>query len=126
MAAAGATSTLRVDSGFCLIVERDPIITAKEAASVDHLSGGRFEFGVGASWNREEMRKRSASLRRLANIAVNPRVAVVVNHYEDDWHALWWVRAGSSPPTSPRGATPSRDWWRAIRSTVISHQVVRW
>ena len=37
--------------------------------------------------------KRSTSLRRLANIAVNPRVAVLVDHYEDDWHALWWVRA---------------------------------
>jgi PPOX class probable F420-dependent enzyme len=37
--------------------------------------------------------KRSTSLRRLNNIAANPRVAVIVDHYEDDWHALWWVRA---------------------------------
>jgi probable F420-dependent oxidoreductase len=54
-AAAEATSRLRVGSGVCLVVERDPIITAKEVASVDHLSGGRLEFGVGAGWNREEM-----------------------------------------------------------------------
>jgi probable F420-dependent oxidoreductase len=54
-AAAAATNRLRVGSGVCLVVERDPIITAKEVASVDHLSGGRFEFGVGAGWNREEM-----------------------------------------------------------------------
>jgi probable F420-dependent oxidoreductase len=54
-AAAVATSTLRVASGICLVVERDPIITAKEVASLDHLSGGRFEFGVGGGWNREEM-----------------------------------------------------------------------
>jgi probable F420-dependent oxidoreductase len=54
-AAAEATSTLRVGSGICLVVERDPITTAKEVASIDHLSGGRFEFGVGAGWNREEM-----------------------------------------------------------------------
>ncbi|MEU4420433.1 LLM class F420-dependent oxidoreductase [Actinoplanes sp. NPDC024001] len=54
-AAAEATSRLRVGSGICLVTERDPIITAKEVASVDHLSGGRFEFGVGAGWNREEM-----------------------------------------------------------------------
>ena len=47
-----ATSRLRVGSGICLVVERDPIITAKEVASVDYLSGGRFEFGVGAGWNR--------------------------------------------------------------------------
>jgi probable F420-dependent oxidoreductase len=55
-AAAAATSTLRVGSGICLVIERDPIITANEVASVDHLSGGRLEFGVGAGWNREEMR----------------------------------------------------------------------
>src|SRR5687768_9632612 len=54
-AAAAATSRLRVGSGVCLVIERDPIITAKEVASVDHLSGGRPEFGVGAGWNREEM-----------------------------------------------------------------------
>jgi probable F420-dependent oxidoreductase len=54
-AAAAATSRLRVGSGVCLVVERDPIVTAKEVASVDQLSGGRFEFGVGAGWNREEM-----------------------------------------------------------------------
>ena len=54
-AAAVATSRLRVGSGICLVIERDPIITAKEVASIDHLSGGRFEFGVGAGWNREEM-----------------------------------------------------------------------
>jgi len=54
-AAVVATSSLRVGSGICLIIERDPIITAKEVASVDHLSGGRVDFGVGAGWNREEM-----------------------------------------------------------------------
>jgi probable F420-dependent oxidoreductase len=54
-AAATATSQLRIGTGICLVVERDPIITAKEAASVDVLSGGRFLFGVGAGWNIEEM-----------------------------------------------------------------------
>ncbi len=54
-AAAAATARLRIGSGICLVVERDPIITAKETASIDHLSGGRLEFGVGAGWNREEM-----------------------------------------------------------------------
>src|SRR5215208_4167146 len=69
-AAAEATRNIRVASGICLIIERDPIITAKEVASVDHLSGGRLEFGVGAGWNREEMhnhgtdpRKRMAVMR---------------------------------------------------------------
>ena len=50
-----ATERLLLATGICLVVERDPIVTAKEVASLDHLSGGRFVFGVGAGWNREEM-----------------------------------------------------------------------
>jgi probable F420-dependent oxidoreductase len=54
-AAAAATERLLVGTGICLVIERDPITTAKEVASLDHLSGGRFLFGVGAGWNAEEM-----------------------------------------------------------------------
>ena len=55
-AAAAATTTLKVATGVCLIPQRDPIHTAKEVASVDVLSEGRVIFGVGAGWNRQEMR----------------------------------------------------------------------
>ncbi len=54
-AAALASKTIRVGTGICLLVERDPIHTAKETASLDLLSNGRFIFGVGGGWNREEM-----------------------------------------------------------------------
>jgi probable F420-dependent oxidoreductase len=54
-AAATVTDQIKLATGICLIVERDPIVTAKEVATVDHLSGGRFLFGVGAGWNEEEM-----------------------------------------------------------------------
>jgi probable F420-dependent oxidoreductase len=54
--AACATERLRIGSGICLIVERDPIATAKAVASLDVLSGGRLLLGIGAGWNREEMR----------------------------------------------------------------------
>jgi probable F420-dependent oxidoreductase len=67
-AALSSTRRLRVGSGICLVVERDPIITAKEVASIDALSGGRVEFGVGAGWNREEM----------ANHGTDPRVRMAV------------------------------------------------
>lgn len=62
-AAAVATSQLRIGTGICLAVERDPIITAKAVASVDRLSGGRFLFGVGAGWNREEMANHGTDAR---------------------------------------------------------------
>src|SRR5256714_6546153 len=46
-AAALASKTIRVATGICLLVERDPIHTAKEVASLDHISNGRFIFGIG-------------------------------------------------------------------------------
>ena len=55
MAAAAATKNLKVGTGICLIIERDTIVTAKAAATLDFLSGGRFLFGIGAGWNAEEM-----------------------------------------------------------------------
>ncbi|GIW14601.1 MAG: LLM class F420-dependent oxidoreductase [Tepidiforma sp.] len=54
-AVAAVTKTLKVGTGVCLVMQRDPIITAKEVASVDHLSGGRFIFGIGGGWNEDEM-----------------------------------------------------------------------
>jgi probable F420-dependent oxidoreductase len=54
-AAASATERLKVGTGVCLVIQRDPIVTAKEVATLDHLSDGRFMFGVGAGWNKEEM-----------------------------------------------------------------------
>jgi probable F420-dependent oxidoreductase len=54
-AVAAVTRNLRLGTGICLVIERDPIVLAKEVASLDHLSGGRVLFGVGAGWNLEEM-----------------------------------------------------------------------
>jgi len=58
--AAAATKTLRLGTGICLVPQRDPIVTAKCVASLDRLSGGRFEFGVGGGWNVEEMENHGA------------------------------------------------------------------
>jgi probable F420-dependent oxidoreductase len=53
--AAAVTTTIKLGTGICLVIERDPIVTAKEVASLDLVSGGRFLFGVGGGWNVEEM-----------------------------------------------------------------------
>jgi probable F420-dependent oxidoreductase len=53
--AAAVTTKLKVATGICLIIERDTITTAKEVASLDFLSNGRFIFGIGGGWNAEEM-----------------------------------------------------------------------
>jgi probable F420-dependent oxidoreductase len=78
--AAEATSRLRIGSGICLVIERDPITTAKEVASVDRISGGRFEFGVGAGWNREEMENHGTDPRR--------RMAIMAERVEA-MKAIW-------------------------------------
>ena len=54
-AAAAATTTLKLGTGICLLMERDTITTAKTAATLDMISNGRFLMGLGGGWNREEM-----------------------------------------------------------------------
>ena len=54
-AAALASKTLKIGTGICLLIQRDPIHTAKQAASLDVISNGRLLFGIGGGWNREEM-----------------------------------------------------------------------
>ena len=52
--AAAVTSKIRLGTGICLVPERQPLTLAKEVASLDKLSGGRFDFGVGIGWLKEE------------------------------------------------------------------------
>jgi len=54
-AASMTTQRIKLGTGICLVVERDPIHMAKQVATIDYLSGGRFIFGIGAGWNAEEM-----------------------------------------------------------------------
>src|SRR5512139_4212759 len=62
--AAAVTTKLKLATGICLLVERDPITTAKEVASLDCLSGGRVLFGIGGGWNAEEMEDHGTDFRR--------------------------------------------------------------
>ena len=62
-AAAAATRRLKLGTGICLVVERDPIVTAKAVATVDRLSGGRFLFGIGGGWNAEEMENHGTAFK---------------------------------------------------------------
>ena len=118
-AAAEATRSIRVASGICLVVERDPITTAKEVASVDHLSGGRLEFGVGAGWNRTEMRNHGTDPRvRMA--VMRERVEAmkeIWTHDEASYHGkyvnfdrIWsWPKPAQwpHPPVLVGGAGPT-------------------
>lgn len=63
-AAAAVTTTLRLATGICLVIERDPIITAKEVATLDKLSNGRVIFGIGGGWNAEEMENHGTDYKK--------------------------------------------------------------
>jgi probable F420-dependent oxidoreductase len=63
-AAASATTQLRLGTGVCLVIERDPIVTAKEVATLDRLSNGRVIFGIGGGWNAEEMENHGTDYKR--------------------------------------------------------------
>ena len=52
--ASATTRTIELGTGICLVPEHNPLLLAKEVATLDHLSGGRFLFGIGAGWLKEE------------------------------------------------------------------------
>jgi len=64
MAAAAVTRRLKLGTGICLVIERDPITTAKAVATLDRLSGGRVLFGIGGGWNAEEMENHGTPFKK--------------------------------------------------------------
>ncbi|MET0233428.1 MAG: LLM class F420-dependent oxidoreductase [Kibdelosporangium sp.] len=82
---AAVTSTLRIGTGICLVVQRDPILLAKEIATLDQLSRGRLLFGVGAGspWNREEMRNHGTDPRTRMKL-ITERMAAMQQIWTND------------------------------------------
>ena len=70
-AVAARTENLRIGTGICLLTERDPIVTAKVVASLDQVSNGRFELGLGAGWNAEEMENHGTNYESRFQIMVD-------------------------------------------------------
>jgi probable F420-dependent oxidoreductase len=81
--AAAVTTTLKIGSGICLVVERDPIILAKEVATLDFLSNGRFLFGIGGGWNEEEMANHGTDFRRRWKV-LRERIEAMKVIWRDD------------------------------------------
>lgn len=82
-AAAAVTSRIRVGTGICLVAQRDPIVTAKEVATLDHLSGGRFTFGIGVGWNEDEAADHGIDFRRRRAV-VRERVLAMQRLWSDE------------------------------------------
>ena len=76
-AAASATTTIRLGTGILLAAQREPIVTAKAVATLDHLSGGRAALGVGFGWNEDELEHHGVAMgeRRARGAGGGPRHA---------------------------------------------------
>lgn len=81
--AAAVTTTLRVGTGICLLALRDPVVTAKEIATLDYVSGGRFEFGVGYGWNEDEFSDHGQHFSERHSV-VREKVRLMRNLWQDD------------------------------------------
>jgi probable F420-dependent oxidoreductase len=90
-AAAAVTSRIKLATGICLVVQRDPIHTAKQVASLDRISNGRFLFGVGAGWNEEEMNNHGTAFEgRFALLRERIEAMVAIwTHNEAEYHGKY-------------------------------------
>ena len=62
--ASAVTQSIKLGTGVCKVPERNPLLLAKEIATLDHFSGGRFIFGIGVGWHREETETMGANFER--------------------------------------------------------------
>ena len=87
-AAAAATTTLKIGTGIALIVQRDPIVTAKMVSTIDQLSEGRFLFGVGNGWNRDEIQNHGTKFETRNKLARERIEAMqtIWTHDEAEYH----------------------------------------
>lgn len=90
-AAAAVTSTINLGTAVCLVTQRNPITTAKTVATLDQVCGGRFLFGVGAGWNRPEMRNHGTDPRnRMAVLAERVyAMRAIWTAEEAEYHGAW-------------------------------------
>ncbi len=133
-AAATATTTLKVATGICLVPQHDPITLAKQVASLDQVSGGRFLFGVGGGWNREEMENHGNDFATRWKL-MRERLEAMKEIWADDpaeYHGdmvdfdpIWSqpkpvqsphppIHVGGASPWGPRRAARYGDGWMPI------------
>ena len=133
--AAAATTKLKVGTGICLVIQRDPIQTAKEVASLDMLSGGRFLFGIGGGWNVEEMANHGTRfetrwkllrerIEAMKKIWTEKQAAYHGEHVSFDPIFAWPkpvqkphppIHGGGGLPGGMRGALRFGDGWIPLR-----------
>jgi probable F420-dependent oxidoreductase len=120
--AAAATSTLKLGTGICLVGQRDPIVTAKEVASLDSLSGGRLAaFGVGFGWNRDELEAHGTDFKRRREIT-RDRVAIMRQLWTEEVASFDGEHARLAPSWAwPKPTSPPRIYLGGGGPTTMRH-----
>jgi probable F420-dependent oxidoreductase len=103
--AAAVTTQLELMTGVCLLAQRDPVVTAKEVASLDHVSGGRLTFGVGYGWNVPEVEDHGVAYDQRRAV-VRERLAVM--------RSLWTEEVTAADGPHVR-LSPSRAWPKPLQ-----------
>lgn len=124
--AAAATSKLKVATGVCLVIEHDPIVLAKQVASLDLASNGRVIFGIGGGWNAEEMEDHGTVFKSRWKL-LRERIEAMKKLWTEDaasyhgefvnFDAAWsWPKPVQKPnPPILMGSHGSRGMQRVIR-----------
>ena len=124
-AVAATTTTLKIATGITLVAQRDPIWLAKEVATLDVLSGGRFLFGIGYGWNHEEMESHGVDPRTRRRLVREKILAMkeLWAHDEAEFHGefvdferswAWPKPVQAPPPPIVIGASPTPLHFRHI------------
>jgi probable F420-dependent oxidoreductase len=141
--AAAASSRIRLGTAVCQLAQRDPIVCAKEVATVDLLSGGRFELAVGAGWNLEEMRNHGTNpperfamiedrLKAMYEMWAEDEATYQGRYVEFDRIAVWPkpvqkphppVLLAGNGPSAERRVLDHADGWAPVALPGIADQV---
>jgi probable F420-dependent oxidoreductase len=124
-AAAAVTKNIKLGTGICLVAQHDPIVLAKQIASLDRVSNGRFLFGIGAGWNEEEMQNHGTNPKtrwKLLTERVEAMKQIWMNEQAEyhgelvDFEPIWsWPKPVQKPhPPILLGSATARGRQRAV------------
>ncbi|MBV0917199.1 LLM class F420-dependent oxidoreductase [Mycobacteroides chelonae] len=125
--AAAATRDLRIGTAVALLVQRDPITFAKEAATLDRASGGRLELGIGVGWLREEIRNHGTDPRTRVALQ-SERIQAVKKIWaeeEAEFHGKYVafdpIRSWPKPVQRPHPPVWLGGWGRSTHERILDH-----
>ena len=124
--AASVTTKLRVGTGVCLLALRDPIVTAKEVATLDHVSAGRFDLGVGYGWNEDEFSDHGQDFSRRHSV-VREKVELMRALWRDDVAEYQGAHSQLQPSWAwPKPAPGAQRVWLGGNGLTTMREAARW